>query len=307
MKEKDAIDPVDKLVESGISAMAEGESEAAAMRFRKALRLAPFRQDIKQLLAEALDKRPLEGKPQPPKTRKKKKSTPAPPRKKGGIKIGLWLLIFSALCLSSLAFFFFFSSTIQQFIGNLATARNEAKISPSDREAATLYKTAELLQDQRRYAEAIQALQKALENNPTDEKQFEIKLAELFFEQGEDFYKKDEYLKAIESYKKAVEYNPDSEEYYYGLGWAYYIQGRKNQNRRKPYHTYFDNALDAFLKVLERETDNLRAKNAMARVYIARNETPRAAEMYRQIIRDSPDSREAEKAKRALKSMGFRL
>jgi len=296
---------LDMLAKKGLSALESEDYERAITYFRRALKQAPFRQDIKELLALALDRRPLHKATADLSQSHKEASVPkSPPARR--IKIGVWLLIFSALCLTSLAFFFFFSNAIQTFLSNVARSKQEETLSPAEREAAALYKTAELLQDQRRYSEAIDAIKKALEKNPSNQKQFQDKLAELYYDKAEFLYKRDEYSKAIENYEKAVQHNPDSPEYYYGLGWAYYIQGRRNQNRHKHYRTYFDRALKAFEEVLKREPANLRAKNAIARVYIARNEPTKAAQMYREIIRQDTEGTEAERARRALRSMGFK-
>ena len=70
--------------------------------------------------------------------------------------------------------------------------------------------------------------------------------------------------------------------------------------------TYYEKAMDSFKKILEKNSENLQAKNALAQVYAARNEVDKAAEMYRQIIRQDPESNEAERARRSLKSMGLK-
>jgi len=319
MKKNDETNPVDALADEGLNALKSGDIETAINYFKRAIRMAPFRQDIKELLADALDRRPLKKGAIPQKEEPEEEEEgeeiedeeeiiPPPvvqaPQK--GVRIGLWLLLFCALCLTSLGFFFFFSNAIQNFIANLASSKSELQISLADREAAALYKEAELLQDQRRYTEAIQSIQKAIEKNPTNLKQFETKLAELYFGRAEIFYNRDDYPKAIESYEKAVEHNPDSAEYHYGLGWANYILGRKNQNRRQRAQAYYEKAQSAFQKSLQLEPDNIRAKNALAQVYIAQNDAAKAAELYRQIIRQDSTSIEAERARRALQSMGMK-
>jgi tetratricopeptide (TPR) repeat protein len=317
MKKNDETNPVDVLAEEGMNALKSGDIETAINRFKRAIRMAPFRQDIKDLLADALDRRPLKkgAIPQREETEEEEEEEEIeeeiiPPQvvqtPRKGVRIGLWLLLFCALCLTSLGFFFFFSNAIQNFITNLTSSKEDAQISPADRESAALYKEAELLQDQRRYSEAILSIQKAIGKNPTNQKQFETKLAELYYEQAEIFYKRDDYPKAIASYEKAVEHNPDSAEYHYGLGWANYILGRKNQSKRQRAIVYYEKAQVAFQKSLELEPDNIRAKNALAQVYIAQNDAAKAAELYRQIIRQDSTSIEAERARRALQSMGMK-
>ena len=314
-KEKNP-DPVDILLEKAVDALEKEDYDRTIEYIRKAIELSPFRQDLKALLAHALERKPFTPPPPPPRIEGKEEEkseaqeeerpiarlTP----KKRGIPIGLWLLIFSVLCISSLAFFFFFSNAIQTFVNNLSKPREEIRLSPADREAATLFKTAESLEEQKRFSEAIDTLQKAIDKKPSDKKQYEQKLGELYFELGENYEGKNDYPHAIASYEKAVQLNPNSSEYYYGLGWTNYIQGRKYQNRQQRYQSYFDKSLDALKKSLELNPDNLLARKALARLYIARNETTRAAEMYRQIIRQAPDTSEAEQAQRALKSMGFK-
>lgn len=322
MKKSEQINPVDAAAQEGIDALKAGRYDLAIAHFKKAMQIAPFRQDIKQMLADALDRKPASKEPETSKqpeiavddipeideiqpAEQDEMITRQPPQS-SGVRIGLWLLIFSVLCLTSVAFFFFFAGAIQNFVSNLARPREETQISPADREAAALYKEAELLQDQRRYSEAIDAIKKAIEKNPTNVKRFESKMAELYFNEAEVYYKKDEYTKAVASYEQAVQHNPDSTEYHYGLGLANYILGRRNQNRKQRAMTYYEKAMDSFKKILEKNSENLQAKNALAQVYAARNEVDKAAEMYRQIIRQDPESNEAERARRSLKSMGLK-
>ena len=314
-KEKDT-DPVDILLEKAVEALEKEDYNRAIEYIRKAIDLAPFRQDLKDLLAHALDRKPFAPSPPTPrmegeeeeKTEDREEERPITRQtpKKAGISIGLWLFVFSVLCIASLAFFFFFSNAIQIFVSNISSPKEEIRLSPTDREAATLFKTAEFLQEQKRFSEAIDTLQKAIDKNPSDKKQYEQKLAELYFNLGEYYEGKNDYPRAITSYEKAVQLNPNSSDYYYGLGWTNYIQGRKYQNRNQRHQPYYDKSLEALKKSLELDPDNLVAKKALARLYIARNETTKAAEMYRQIIRQSPDSSEADQARRALKSMGFK-
>ena len=294
--------------------MKKEDFDRAADCFRKAIRISPLRQDIKDYLAMALDSKPLTASPaksEPVKKRvkpqrKKKPKLKKPRKRKTNIRIGFWLLIFTGLCLVSLAFFVIFSGAIQSFILNLAEPEQEQKKSSMDREVAALYKTAQMLQEQQRYSEAVDAVNKALEKNPANEQHFKSKLAQIYYLQGENFYKEDEFRKAIESYEKALDNEPDNIDALFGLGWANYIQGRKNKTRHRNYKSYYDNALSALLKILDLDPGNLRAKKDLARVYIARNEITSAAEMYREIIEQAPDSPEAERARRNLRSMGLK-
>lgn len=327
---KSGNEKLDALIKKGKTALRKKEFAKAVKYLKQARQIAPLRSDVKRMLVRALDGQAWgDVEPEPvqndedvpsfpekqvePSSNISKKETISSvhekisqPRRGFGWKIGCLLFLFCAVCLLAVIFFFVFSDSIQKFIQQIGEEEKKVQITEADREAAELYKKAELLQDQRRYSEAIEVMEEAIELNPTNVKQFEDKLAQLYYLQAEVYYKKDEYLKAIAGYKKAVELNPESDEYYYGLGWAYYIQGRKNQNRRQRYQSYYTNAHEAFMKVLSRDSDNIRVKQALARVYIARNETAKAAEMYRQIIRDAPESRESERARRSLKSMGLR-
>jgi tetratricopeptide (TPR) repeat protein len=307
---------LDSLIKDGISALENEDFDGAILIFRKALKDAPFRPDIKELLSKALEAKPLSsiaGATENAKDKKsaKKKSKRTKRKNKKGFRPGLWLLIFFALSLFSMACFMFFSSGVQTFIKKFSTPpKEEVKLSEADIEAGELYKTAELLQDQRRFSEAIEAMLEAISKNPTNMKQFEYELAELYYENGEELYKKDQYTKSISSYEKAVKYNNESNDYYYGLGFANFIQGRKNQNRKMRSSTYFKKAITAFTEILKKDEKNTRAMKALARVYIARNtrgDVKKAAEMYRRIVKIAPDSLEADRAEKVLKSMGMRL
>jgi len=326
---------VNDLVKQGRAALKGGDPDQAAEAFAAALRLAPLRRDIRDLLAVALEHQSSEGSADAsgslireapedeapmdfdedgdiggvapsatPQLRKKKKHKD--PTRTSALTVGPLIFAFAALILISFGFFFFFSSSIQSFIQNLGKSKQEVRITPEDSESAELFRQAQSFQDQRRYTEAIPLIEKAMTLSPTNQKQYEDKLAELYFQKAEALYKKDDYTKAIEAYKKAVELSPDSAEYLKGLGWANYIQGRKNQNRRQRAAPFLEEARSAFQKAIQKDPDNIRLLNDLARVYIAQNSPSKAADLYRQIIQKAPDTRDAEQARRSLQSMGFR-
>ena len=64
MKKSEQISPVDAAAQEGIDALKAGRYDLAIAHFKKAMQIAPFRQDIKRMLADALDRKPASKEPE---------------------------------------------------------------------------------------------------------------------------------------------------------------------------------------------------------------------------------------------------
>lgn len=294
-------DDADALVAKGVAALRNETFAEAVDYFRSALKLAPFRRDVRELLAMALDHCSIaeveEGEEKV--AVEEVKATKHPSRIT--IRTGVWLFVFGFLCLSVMAFFVFYSENIREFIQKFTWAKEA--VNPIEKQVNVLYNTAEIYLNQNRYGEAIASLEKALDLNPANKKVIEDRLAEVYFEQGESFYAAKNYTKAVESYERAVSYNANVTEYHYNVGWALYMIGRENQNKGRPYVKQYREAIKAFTNALKVDSGHVRSYNALARVYVRLNDPEEAAKNYRKVIEIDPDSPEAKRARQQLESM----
>jgi tetratricopeptide (TPR) repeat protein len=294
-------DDADALVAKGVAALRNEAFEEAVDCFRSALRLAPFRRDVRELLAMALDHCAVAQVEEGEESTAVEEAKAAKHPSRITIRTGVWLFVFGFLCLSTMAFFVFYSENIKEFIRQFSWVKEP--VNPVEKEVNVLYNTARIYLNQNRYKEAIATLEKALDLNPPNKKVIEDRLAEVYYEQGESLYRVKNYAKALESYEKAVSYNSNVTEYHYNAGYAHYMIGQDSQIKGRPYLKHYREAIKAFTNVLKIDSGHVRSYSALARVYVRMNNPDEAARNYRKIIEIDPDSPEARRAQRQLESM----
>ncbi len=313
---------VNDLIERGKDALRDEEFTEAVDYFRRALRLAPMRTDIRELLALALDHQvlpeasdeveedeyeedfELEEEEEPPPSRAPKRRRRQPHRPRRRLLTCLVLLILLILIgLGGVGVYVMYEEPLMA----LAKTHLPAWIFPTpeeEKQALALLEDAQPYILEREYDRAIDILEEALALNPPESsRRIKQQLASIYNAQGDDLFDEEKYLQAARSYDKAIEYDPENPEYPYDAGWAYYRHGLLLQRQKKSADTYLSRAQDAFEQALELDPDYLSAYEGLARVYIRRNRPGEAATIYRKIIDLAPESSEAQHAERQLKNM----
>jgi tetratricopeptide (TPR) repeat protein len=294
-------DEVEAYVDKGIRALKGKQYDVAVRCFRIALRHYPFRKDIREMLALALDQCPIEDLEASTKELVVKEPPIVRERGKMRLRTGVWLFFFGFVCISAVAFFLFYSENIRRFIADLSQGR--IGVDPVEREIDTLFTRADIYLNQRNFDEAIATLEKALSMKPGNPKPIEDRLAQVYGARGEFYYTHDNYQKAAESYEKAASLNSNVVDYHYSLGWANYMLGRNARKKGLAYTNYYRKAIAAFEKAIEVDSSHVRSLSALARLYINMNNQPEAIKMYRRILEIAPESKEAETARKDLESM----
>lgn len=305
---------IDGLIEEGVEALEAEDFARAVQCFREALQLAPMRNDVRQMLAIALDRQVIAGRsniaPESNAEEQKRRRKKEEPRQTGAKQPArrsvfpclILSLLFLILCLVGVALFVIFREPIIETIKTKLPSEIQP-IPPKEKEALLLAEAAESYFRQQRYDEAVENLEKALALDPPSKDKIKERLALIYKTQGDQLYDKEQYLSSALAYDKAVSHRPDNPDYLYDAGWAYYRHGLKEQISRKPSQKHFTRAKECFDKALELKPDYLRAYQGLARVYIRMNQPDQAARIYRKIIEIAPDSGEAEEAERQLKTM----
>jgi tetratricopeptide (TPR) repeat protein len=305
---------VDRLIDEGTAALDEGDSQEAIRCFREALKIAPLRNDLRQLLAMALEQQVVPEKKAAPKRRRvtrddedeiveEKPHKASHPRKKRTFVTCLfWLTFFSLLAALLIMLFVIFREPIKEWVTSKLPDKMQP-VSQEEKEAMALYESAETFYRQHRYDQAIEAIEKARSALPDIGERADSLLGKIYSAKGVEHYDREHYLSAALAYEKAVEHDASVVDYHYDTGWAYYRYGLKRSLEGKPSKEYFTKARAAFEKTLELDPEYLRAYQGMARVYIRENRPDRAAKMYQKIIEIAPESYEAELAERQLKNM----
>jgi tetratricopeptide (TPR) repeat protein len=125
---------------------------------------------------------------------------------------------------------------------------NSAEISDEStlKTSKEFYRQGNKFYGQRKYAQAIDAYTKAIENNPND--------FGLYNNRGIAYHATEEYEKAIADYNKAAELNPNDDSAYNNRGAAYEDTGNIEQ------------AIADYRKAIELDPDNKTAKNNLKKI-----------------------------------------
>ncbi len=151
-----------------------------------------------------------------------------------------------------------------------------------------------------------QALEKAQLVKDGPEK--EQLLAKVYGQQGDAHSRDNKYEDARTDYEEALKHDAKNETLAYDLGWTYYMLGRKKQGGdRQASKDLFDQA-ERYFKVAEGiNPSNPKTLDGLARVEIARGDSPAAGQYYRKIVQNNPESEEAKSARKTMESMGLKL
>jgi len=177
----------------------------------------------------------------------------------------------------------------------------QAKAMTADQDAA-LVQMAREYEAQDLFDEAIEKLILLSEN---EEKH--ALLAEAYARRGDRFTRAGRYNSAEQSYQAALGYRPEDAGLAYDLGVTYYTLGRQRQvSDREAASGYFAKADRQLEEASGLDPKDLKILDARARVEIARGNPRAAADYLRRVVELDPESKNAEKAIRTMKQMGFK-
>lgn len=132
-------------------------------------------------------------------------------------------------------------------------------------------------------------------------------IAEFHGRHGDSATRHKRYNEAREAYQSALERDPLNARYAFDLGATLYMLGRLQQEHDRAAALAKLTEAERFLKqALKIDPANPRVLYKLADVEIARSNTPAAADYLRRLNRDFPDSKEGRAALRDLESMGLK-
>ena len=329
---------IDALWEEGQSALASGDPGRAVSVLREACRLAPFRRDLREALAEALEKAmadgvdiapaPARNAKQPPRERQTPKTAPAAPRfqparpprnpmfsdrrpivvseaaapRAPSITPWIWFSVITLFSCIAAVGYVLYNVDVRELV-------NSVKMTPKDREISDLIKKSDTLIVQQRYDGAIGALDDALKLEPDNPSSIQKKKAEAYATQAEQVYRGERYEAAADLYQRATQCDPESSELYYELGSAHYFaaftmktppgSAAKSSVKAKV-DEHYGAAERAFKRAIQLDPANLRAYTSLANTYIRLNRVNDAIAQWIRVIELAPDSTEAGHVRRNL-------
>lgn len=302
---------IDALVEQGKAALARQDYDQARRLFRRALSQSPFRGDIKELLALALDERPyaadsggtgrtkvIDAVPVTPprrktlllgvKTRKSQKHTL---RLVKPVLIGLGLI-----ALATIGFSAFHMNRLQ------AVPESKPVTSP---EILEMMKRAQRYSASGRYEEAVFELDKARKRSQNPQMINEAE-AEVHYLHANVLAGHKDYDQAIRVLDRALVLEPGEAKYLAEKGWNQHLAARNisisDADKAKDFER---EACETLEKALEMDPDNVLALHTLGRAYSALDQKEKAAVHYQHLIRIQPDSLQAQAARRELDQWGM--
>jgi tetratricopeptide (TPR) repeat protein len=298
----------EELVQEGLRTLDRRDCEEAADLFRKALAKAPFRTDVKELLALALQGRTHGGQKgalaglKASRRRAVAEGSMGDMRRQrrrvGGMRWARWSIALSTVGALGLAAWGFLS-------WDAGPDPREARPVESA-EVVQMLARAQIYQEDGRYQEAIETLDEVLRRQPADPGHIRASQAEIYYKQGIVLFEKRDYSPAIGLLAKAAQLVKDKKEYQYELGWALHLRGRNlaaadaDQARE-----YEQRACAAFEAALAVDPDHLLALNGLARTLLALGDKEGAAAPLRRIVEIAPKSLEAGAALKELEKLGL--
>lgn len=301
---------VEDYVHEGLKALDREDYAAATRQFRAALRKAPFRADVKELLALALDERSYKSDElhyqrfQPSLTRRE------PARPLGGVrhrrgrslavrlvKPFVGIVIVGAVALGG-----------WEFRRWRSRPASETPIVESS-EIMRVVERARGFALDGRYEEAVGALNEALRHKPSDPQPILALKAEYRCQQGVILREKRDYSGAIGHLREAVELDPQNVDYRCKLGMALHLRGRtlklSDAAKAEQAEQYEKEARNEFETALRINPDHLEALHGLARACLALGDLDTARATWERIVEVAPPtSLEAQSARNELQRLG---
>lgn len=301
---------VEDAIRDGLRALDRQEFEDATRLFKLALAKAPFRTDVKALLALSLERRSHRGEQLPADT---PKFTPvrataaaawsAPRRSSSSWALGRRLFA-PVMAIIIVVVVFLGARQIHHW-----RSRPPAPSRPVVESAEVIRMVDEGKEYARssRYDEAIRALEEALRNSPADPAPIRKLEAEYWNQQGVVMREKSDFASAIGFFRQAVDLAPENAEYLYDLGMALHLRGRQvNLTDKAESATYETEALQTLESSLKINPNGLDALHALSRAQLALGDTQGLAATCRRILEVAPTtSREAQAARKQLLDLGL--
>jgi tetratricopeptide (TPR) repeat protein len=325
---KPPAESVETLLEQGTTFMVNGDYRRAILCFRRAQTLAPFRDDIRELLAEAIDGR-LANQPtaldadfggnqfaktieahRRPLHRHHHRSFAL----RWGFPLALTALALAAIGGITLAI----SRRPAQATSYIPGLDDPSRASP---EAAappvevTPTVTPESLIEQARtkvalnqFEDALALLDEAMRLGPEDPAPARMLYADLHQRRGRRYFDSGRYSQALASYTKSTDYDPNNAETFYSMGWCHYYIGVEegNSGNQTGAREELQRAVEAFSRSIELDPNLAKSQRSLGQALIRLGDRERAFEAWRRAVQLDPSGPDGQRARSFLESYGMR-
>ena len=316
MNEQELSEILEPLIDRGMAEMSGGHFEKAIRTFRRCIGLAPLRQDVRDLLAMALDnKAPAELEQErddddwddveelvdesEPSTELKVQP------KKSHVQLPGWLMVMTVLlCILAVSGIWGFKAyrpEIEAFIERFKTLGKPEHVVLAN----NYYNDAVKRRAQREYLEAITLLDQAIDTNPAEGATYGALKAVIYLDLGDEELEEDDYKDALSSYEKAVDADPNSADALFNVGFVLHEMALDARRRGNSHDEYFEQSADALEQTLEMNPEYIQAMSLLMQDYAKLDYRTDTCNICWDIIEKFPEHEAATAARRILANYGL--
>lgn len=308
---------VDELLDQASALLDEQDYHHAVKCLHRAQALAPFRQDIREMLAEAIDWRlaatnaPLDADfSSRDFSKTREKPSPKVIHRKHGRRIGFGIVLI-VLCVGLVG-----AIILAVMLSRMGERSLDDEIWGESTEEITLDETVtvdDLMQeaqtalDDRLYEDALALLEEAMEMAPENPEPVRRMIAQVHATRGRQGFDAGRYGRAEEDYQAAVDLEPDNPEHFYSLGWCHYYLGmeRRNAGDEDEAVAQITAAVEAFEASLDLDRASAKTHRSLGQALIQAGDREGAFAAWNTTIRLDPQGDDAARARRFLQSFGM--
>ncbi|MBM3334854.1 tetratricopeptide repeat protein [Candidatus Sumerlaeota bacterium] len=303
---------IDQYVEKGLAALEREQYDAAAEIFRRAVQRAPFRHDVRDYLAFALDRQFSREGIQPEarlpgqvgsssSAAAVASGRPRATRVRFPLRTMIAAMTAAALVLAVIV--------VARSV-NLSGLREKIakpRASAGAKQITDALARADNAVGRGQWDEALQILQSArgqvAASDPSNAAAVESQIAEVYAARARSFFDKHNYDKAFEVAQEGLKRNPNSPPLNLIVGQYYEREGNTVRVRDKAQaRALWEKACEALSKTIAADPRNLEALDLLGKTYSRFDDLTKAINTWKRIVELAPDSSQAEKARNYLKT-----
>jgi tetratricopeptide (TPR) repeat protein len=324
-------DSVESLLDQAQALMDDGDFVRAVLFCRRAQALAPFRQDIRSMLAEAIDGRMVtsagaldadfnsrdfsETRAAGEHVRRHRR-----PSQVWGFAMILGamviVLVGTLILMSALQGRESGGNESDDQAGLLTTDDDDSPDGvdssppiPQEISAEDLMRQAQSSLDNGQLQEALALAEEARLHEGADIDRINTVISEIHRAQGQRRYNDGQYRRSLSEYETALEYDTQNALTHYSIGWCHHELGRDERisgNEDEAIH-HFQEARRAFERSVAIDESLLRSHRSLGQILILLDDREGAFRAWRRTIEIDPQSDQAQRAREFLRSFNARI
>ncbi len=315
-----ASDSLDTLLDQATAFLEDGDHRRAVMCYRRAQRVAPFRSDIRAMMAEAIDGLltspdvQLSGDFSAEDFTKTRRSARRRSPSRRRTRRLSWRHLFNLLLLvGGLVVAVILAVVLRGMVGGgeregafmvgEGTARSSGEPIPSEQ----LIEEARAALAISQFEDALALLDEAMATEGGKPEEIQALYSEVHLMRGREHFNRGRYRRALRDCLSASEYNPQSAEALYSIAYCHFYLGRdeRNAGSEDAALQHYRDSRDAFRASISLDESLAKSHRGLGMPLYQLGDRAGAFEAWRRTIEVAPDSTSAQRARELLQSHGM--